>query len=71
MPIIGYHWLLLATTYLVGDDREFEVLGIFRGVITILVEWKSQKFKDPSLLGFAYYRLPLATTGFDKRNLKV
>ena len=25
--ILGYHWLSLATIYLVGDNREFEVLS--------------------------------------------
>ena len=24
----GYHWLPLATIHLVGDNREFDVLGI-------------------------------------------
>ena len=27
--LIGYHWLPLATIDLVGDNREFEVRGIF------------------------------------------
>ena len=27
--VLGYHWLPLATIDLVGDNREFEVLGIF------------------------------------------
>ena len=27
--ILGYHWLLIATTNLVSDNREFEVCGIF------------------------------------------
>ena len=29
MYVLGYHWLPLATIDLVGDNREFEVLGIF------------------------------------------
>ena len=29
MFVPGYHWLPLATIDLVGDNREFEVLGIF------------------------------------------
>ena len=32
----GYHWLPIATIDLVGDNREFEVLGIFCGLITII-----------------------------------
>ena len=32
----GYHWLPIATIYLVGDNREFEALGIFCGLITII-----------------------------------
>ena len=27
--VFGYHWLPLATIDLVGDNREFEVRGIF------------------------------------------
>ena len=27
--VLGYHWLPLATIDLVGDNREFEVEGIF------------------------------------------
>ena len=32
----GYNWLAIATIYLVGDNREFEVLDIFCGLITII-----------------------------------
>ena len=32
----GYHWLPIATIDLVGDNREFEVLGIFSPVISII-----------------------------------
>ena len=31
-----YHWLSLTTIDLVGDNREFEVLDIFSGVMPIL-----------------------------------
>ena len=27
--VLGYHWLPLATIDLVGDNREFDVKGIF------------------------------------------
>ena len=29
MLVHGYHWLPIATIDLVGDNREFEVSGIF------------------------------------------
>ena len=32
----GYHWLPIATIDLVDDNREFEALGIFCGLITII-----------------------------------
>ena len=34
--VLGYHWLPLATINLVGDNREFEVCGIFLLVIPII-----------------------------------
>ena len=34
--VLGYHWLPLATIDLVGDNREFEVLGIFWPVIPVI-----------------------------------
>ena len=37
--VLGYHWLPLATIDLVGDNREFEVWGIFRGLIPIMGGW--------------------------------
>ena len=36
MFVLGYHWLPLATIDLVGDNREFEVLGIFWHLIPIM-----------------------------------
>ena len=45
----GYHWLPLSTIYLVGDNREFEVLGIFRGLKIIVGGCYSQNFKCSSL----------------------
>ena len=35
----GYHWLPLATIDLVGDNREFEVWGIYWGLIPIMSGW--------------------------------
>ena len=29
LSVLGYHWLPLATIDLVGDNRKFEVEGIF------------------------------------------
>ena len=39
MYVLGYHWLPLATIDLVGDNREFEVLGIFWGLKPIIGGW--------------------------------
>ena len=36
LSLLGYHWLPLATIDLVGDNREFEVEGIFWTVIPIM-----------------------------------
>ena len=33
----GYQLLPLATSYLVGDNRKFDVSGIFSGVLFIVV----------------------------------
>ena len=57
----GYHWLPIATIDLVGDNREFEVLGIFCGLITIISGWYSQNIKGASLFIFGYHWLPIAT----------
>ena len=35
----GYHSLPLATIDLVGDNREFEVWGIYLGLIPIMSGW--------------------------------
>ena len=39
MYVLGYHWLPLATIDIVGDNREFEVLGIFWGLKPIFGVW--------------------------------
>ena len=57
----GYHWLPLVTIDRVGDNREFEVLGIFCGLITIICGWYSQNVKGASLFVFGYHWLPIAT----------
>ena len=57
----GYHWLPIATIDLVGDNREFEALGIFCGLITIISGWYSQNIKGASLFVFGYHWLPIAT----------
>ena len=59
--VLGYHWLPLATIDLVGDNREFEVEGIFWAVIPIMDGWYPQNIKGPSLFVLGYHWLPLAT----------
>ena len=36
MFVLEYHWLPLATIDLLGDNREFEVWGIFLHLIPII-----------------------------------
>ena len=71
--VLGYHWLPLATFDLVGDNREFEVWGIFWSVIPIIDGWWSQNFKGVSLFVLGYHWLPLATIDLvgDNREFEV
>ena len=63
----GLDWILYlplvapATIDLVSGNREFEVWGIFWGVIPILGDWYSQNFQGPSSFVCEYHWLPLAT----------
>ena len=56
----GYQLLPLATSYLVGDKREFDVSGIFWGVLFIVLLLVT--IDDSSLSAYGYQLLPLATS---------
>ena len=58
----GYQLLPLATSYLVDDDRKFNVSGIFWGVLLIVGGGELTPIKDPSMSAHGYQLLPLATT---------
>ena len=57
----GYQLLPIGTSYLVGNNREFDVLGIFWGVLLIVGGGEFIAIKDPSLRVHGYQLLPLAT----------
>ena len=56
----GYQLLPIATSYLVGKNREFDVSDIFRGVLLIVGGGELITIKDPSLSAHGYQLLPLA-----------
>ena len=57
----GYQLLSLATSYLVGDNREFVVSEIFWGVLSIVGGGELVTIEDPSLSAHGYQLLPIAT----------
>ena len=58
----GYQLLPIATNYLVGNNREFDVSGIFWGVLLIVGGGELMTIEDPSLSAQGYQLLPLATS---------
>ena len=58
----GYQLLPLATNQLVGNNREFDVSGIFLLVLFIVGGRKLITIEDPSLRPHAYQLLLLATS---------
>ena len=58
----GYHLLLIVPSYLVGNNREFDVSDIFWGVLLIVGGGELIATKDPSLNAHGYQLLPLATS---------
>ena len=58
----GYQLLPLATSYLVGNNREFDVSDIFWGVLFIIDGRELMIIEDPSLSAHGYQLLPLATS---------
>ena len=57
-----YQLLSLATSYLVGNNREFDVSDIFWGVLFIVGGGELMTIEDPSLSAHGYQLLPLATS---------
>ena len=58
----GYQLLPLATSQQVGDNREFDVSGIFWGVLLIVGGGELMTTEDPSLSAHGYQLLPIATS---------
>ena len=59
----GYQLLPIATSYLVGNNREIDVLDIFWGVLFIVCGGEPfMTIEDPSLSAHAYQFLPIATS---------
>ena len=64
----GYQLLPLATSYLVGNNRKFDVSDIFGGVLFIVGGGELMTIEDPSLSTHGYQFLPLATSYFVGNN---
>ena len=58
----GYQLLPIATSYLVGNSREFDVSDIFWGVLFIVCGGQLITIEDQSLSAHGYQLLPLATS---------
>ena len=58
----GYQLLLLATTQLVGNNREFDASGIFSPILPIVGGGELITIEDPSLRPHDYQLLLLATS---------
>ena len=58
----GYQLLPIATSYLVGNNREFDVFDIFWGVLFIVSGGELMTTEDPLLSAHGYQLLPLATS---------
>ena len=62
MVTLDYHLLPLATSKLMGDNKEFNNSTIFWGVLFIDVGGKVQIIEDSSLMTLGYQLLPLTTS---------
>ena len=58
----GYQLLSIATSYLVGNNREFDVSDIFWGVSFIVGWGEFIAIEYPSLSDHGYQLLPLTTS---------
>ena len=56
----GYQLLTIATSYLVSNNREFDVSDIIWGVLFIVCRGKLMTIEDPSLSAHGYQLLSLA-----------
>ena len=54
--------LPLATSKLVGDNKEINDSAIFWGILLMVGLWKLQNIEDTSLVDLGYQLLPLATS---------
>ena len=57
----GYQLLPIKTSYLVDNNRKFDVSDIFWGILLIVGGGELITTKDPSLSAHGYQLLPLAT----------
>ena len=58
----GYQLLSIETSYLVFNNREFDVSDIFWGVSFIFGGGQVMTIEDPSLRAYGYQLLPIATS---------
>ena len=59
--IHGYQLLPLATSYIVDNNREFDVSDIFWGILFIVGGGELMTIEYPSLSAPGYQLLPIAT----------
>ena len=62
LTVFGYQLLPIATSQFMGDTREFDVSGIFWGVLLIVGGGEHMTTEDPSLTALGNQLLPLATS---------
>ena len=58
----SFQLLSIATSYLLGNNREFDDLDIFWGVLFIVCEGELITIEDPSLSAYGHQLLPIATS---------
>ena len=58
----GYQLLSIATSYLMGNNREFDIWALLLGVSFIVCGGELMTIEDPSLSVCAYQLLPLTTS---------
>ena len=58
----GYQLLPIATSFLMGNNREIDVSDIFWGVLFIVGGGEFMTIEDPSLNAHGYQLLPIATS---------
>ena len=62
LRVHGYQLLPIATSYVVGNNREFDVSDKFWGVLFIVCGGELVATEDPSLSAHGYQLLPIATS---------